>query len=243
VRARWTLLACIGIAAVAILGLLLAGSQTVAVRSFVLRTPNMEPVAQLHSGQRVCEGPVTSPQPIQAVGVWGGSVIGLSRLRIDVSDASTGGPLASGRIAATAPGEYAARLDTTVPSAQQLRICVVGELNTFSLEGSPAQQPDVVMTGPNRGLEFSLVLLNNQRSLLGSLSTAFPRASLWHPSWVGSWTFWLLAIALLGSFGAGVVAVVSAASADEDDGDRPVVGEPGLQVRSDPGQDRPQPVR
>ena len=66
------------------------------------------------------------------------------------------------------------------------------------------------------GEKFSLALLSDgDRSLLGSLPTAFSRASLWRPSWVGAWTFWVLAIALLATFGLAVVAVISAAGDDD----------------------------
>ncbi|HET9125832.1 MAG TPA: hypothetical protein VFN65_13210, partial [Solirubrobacteraceae bacterium] len=47
------------------------------------------------------------------------------------------------------------------------------------------------------GTQFALVL-TRRATFLGSLGTAFSRASLFKPSWVGAWTFWLL-LALLGS--------------------------------------------
>ena len=128
-----------------------------------------------------------------------------------------------------------------------MRICLTDDVSTFSLAGSAVSAPTVSATGVATGQRFSLVLLTDGGSLLGSLSTAFSRASLWHPSWVGSWTFWLLAIALLAAFGVGVSAVVSAAAADDED--RPVSDPdpdgdvpPSADGRSKAGQDRPQPV-
>lgn len=218
VIARRSLVACIAIAVIVLVALVIAGSGSVNRREFVLRSADAAPVALLRPSQQVCEGPVTAQHQIQSVGIWGGSVIGLSTLKVEVQDASTQRPLATGHIAATAPGEYVARLDRAVAGGRPLRVCVVGQQNTFSLLGSGAVQPNVVMTGKNGGLEFSLVLLNDRRSLLSSLGTAFSRASLFRPSWVGSWTFWVLAAALLGTFGLGVVAVVAAASTDEGEG-------------------------
>ncbi len=92
------------------------------------------------------------------------------------------------------------------------------------------------------GQRFSLVLLSDgSRSLLGSLSLAFSRASLWRLSWVGPWTFWVLAIALLMAFGLVVAAVVRAA---DDDGPPPPPPSDGQvdDLPSDPRENRPQPV-
>jgi hypothetical protein len=209
-------IACTALAVIALIALLTAGLRNVQRREVVLRAPDAAQVAQLRPSQYVCEGPVTAQAQIQSVGIWGSPLTGLSKLRVDVQDASTRRSLATGQIAATAPGENVARLDRAAPGGRPLTVCVIGNLNTFSLLGSPAQDPNVVMSGKTPGLEFSLVLLNDRHSLLSSLATAFSRASLFRPSWVGAWTFWVLAAALLGAFGLGVMAVVTAASADED---------------------------
>jgi hypothetical protein len=250
VRRSW--LWCAGIAVITLIVLGISGARGLMVREFSNRIPDQASVALLRPTQQVCEGPVTSPRQTQGVGIWGGSVIGSARLTVTVQDAVTRQELAVGRIGATAPTEYIARLDHTVPGGRPLRICLVGSLNTFSLLGGPAASRSAAMTGRKPGAEFSLALLNDDRSLLGSLSTAFSRASLFRPAWVGSWTFWLLACALLAAFGLGVAAVTSAASADGDEdgrgdgrGDDPDgedVPPPSPDPRSEAGQDRPQTV-
>jgi hypothetical protein len=202
------------------------------VREFALRAPDQSAVAILRPLQVVCEGPVASPAETRGVGIFGGSVLGVAVLAIDVRDATTRMRLASGQIDATAPGEYVARLSRPVAAGRPLKVCVVDILNTFSLSGSAAVDPNVQVSGAAPGSEFSLVL-DNSRSFLGSLSIAFSRASLWRASWVGSWTFWVLAFALLGTFALGVLAVMSADSADQGR-DEPT----GLQL----GQDRAEPV-
>lgn len=230
IRPGWRI--CALLALVVVIGLLVAGSRNVTIREVALRVPNQDAVALLgSSAPTVCEGPVTSPGPIRGVGIWGGSALGVAVVGVDVRDARTQMHVASGQIDATAPGEYVARLSRPVAAHRPLTICVAGILNTFSLSGGPTETPNVTMTGANHGLQFSLVL-DNSRSLLGSLSTAFSRASLWRPSWVGSWTFWVLTFGVLGTFGLAVVAVMSADASDED------------RERSDlqPGEDRPQPV-
>jgi hypothetical protein len=135
--------------------------------------------------------------------------VGTARLTVVAQDAATRRPLASGPVTAgVAAGEYRAHLNRTIPAGRPLRICLNQVLNTFSVLGFQARPAP----------EFSLALLSNRGSLLGALPTAFSRASLWRPSWVGSWTFWVLAIALLATFGMGVAAVASAASSDEENG-------------------------
>jgi hypothetical protein len=235
IRPGWLVCAALAVAAVA--GLLVAGSRSLMVRQFDLRVPNQDAVAVLHPSQTVCQGPIASPGQTSGVGIWGGSALGVAVVGIDVRDARTQMHLASGQIEATASQGYVAKLSRPLPPDRPLTICVTGILNTFVLAGGPAAAPHVTMTGPKRGLQFSLAL-EKRSSILGALSTAFSRASLWRPSWVGSWTFWLLAFALLGTFGLAVVTVVSADSddprGDDDPGrDRPV---------SESGEDRPQPV-
>jgi hypothetical protein len=213
-------LALIGPAVIAVVALLVAGSQGLAVRTLALGAPNQVTVALLHPSTRVCEGPATSPGSIRGVGVWGTYTGGSVRLTVDVQDAGTRKVLASGELEATTQeNQYTARLARAVPGGRSLRICLTGGLGAFSLAVSPAVHPNVVMTGKGPAQEFSLVLLSDgRRSLLSSLPTAFSRAALFRPSWVGSWTFWLLAIALLAMFGLGAAAVASAAAADEDEG-------------------------
>ena len=111
--------------------------------------------------------------------------------------------------------EWTARLSRTVGGGQPLVVCVTDDRGAFSLFGSATVNNTVVMIGQGQGQQFSLLLLSpDNRSFFGSLGTAFSRASLWRPSWVGRWTFWLLAAGLLAAFGLGVAAVAGAASAD-----------------------------
>jgi hypothetical protein len=210
-------LACIGFSGLAVVGLLIAASRGVHLREFALRSPDQRSVALLRPSQQVCEGPVSSPQRVESVGIWGSSPVGAAGLTVEVQGASTRRLLASARIgASTATGELVAALSRPIPAARPLRICLVGDLNTFSVAGSAAQYPNVIMMGRQPGLEFSLVLLGQRQSLLSALPTAFSRASLFHLSWVGRWTFWVLGIGLLATFGLIVVAVADAADSDDD---------------------------
>jgi hypothetical protein len=247
---RRALLPGVACAVLALIGLLISGSRPLAVRTATADAPNQSTIAELHPGQRVCEGPLTSQGQARSVAIWGASAGGVARLTVTVEDAATHTVLASGPLQAIPlETDWTARLARAVPGGRPLRVCLTEDTSVFSLSGSAASAPTVSETGIATGQRFSLILLSDgDQSLLGSLSTAFDRASLWRPSWVGSWTFWLLAIALLAAFGVGVSAVVSAASADlpeagapddgRPDGDAP----PSADGDSETSQDRSQPV-
>jgi hypothetical protein len=212
------MLVFIALAALTLVALLTAGSSTLAVRTFALDSPNQFPVAVVGHSEHICEGPVISRGPAQAVEIWGTAVGAPAQITVDVKDASSGERLAAGQLDATSvPNAYTARLDVAVAGGRPLRVCLVADAGSLTLLGSPAVRPDVTLTGGKPGLEYSLVLLNDTgQSLLGSLGRAFSRASLFRPTWMGSWTFWLLAAALLGTAAFGAVAIGAAAGADSD---------------------------
>jgi hypothetical protein len=205
-----------GLSVILVIALIVSASGNVMRRDFVLRAPDQGAVALLRAPHRVCQGPIMAGASTQGVAIWGGSVVGPARVTVDVEDARSGASLATGHITATGTGQYVADLARSVPAGRRLRVCLTTTLNTFELLGAPAADPHVVMTGPKRGLEFSLALLNDRHSLLGSLSTAFSRAALFKPSWVGGWTFWVLTVALLATFGLAGFAIATAASDDEE---------------------------
>lgn len=246
---RWVLLPATAGTVIALAGLLIAGSRHLTVRTASAEAPNQFTIATLRPGHAVCEGPIISQGPARGVGIWGSAAGTTARLTITVKNAATHEILASGSLHAVAQeGEWTARLARDVPGGHPVQICLTENVGAFSLAGSASSDAHVTVTGIPTGQRFSLVLLSDgNQSLLGSLSLAFSRASLWRPSWVGPWTFWVLAVALLATFGLAVVAVVSAAG--EDDGPpppadpsdpEPPAGSAG--GRSETRQDRPQPV-
>jgi hypothetical protein len=199
---------------VIVIALVVSGLRTGDVRSFALRVPSATPIATVRGQRPVCEGPVISGQKVSAVGVFGSPVRAGTKLHITVRDAA-GRSLATGRKAAiAAPTEDLVSLDHTIAPGTPLRVCVQATGAPFSLEGGVAAAARVRMTpGPGTN-QFSLVL-DHRGSFLGSLPTAFSRAAVFRPDWVGSWTFWLLMAALAATFGLGGIAVVRAAQEDE----------------------------
>lgn len=205
------------LAVIVLVALFMSSTRALMVREFSIRTPDQETVAVLSPSRSLCEGPIISPSQIQAVSIWGGAVTGSAQVALEVKDAGTNRRLAHGYFLASGTGEYVTDLSRTVPGGRPLRICLVDARNSFSVRGSFAADREAIMSSKNHGQQFSLSLLKDSPSLLASLRLAFSRAALWRPSWVGPWTFWGLAIALLATFGLGAIAVASAGSAEDDD--------------------------
>jgi hypothetical protein len=215
-RLRSSLLVSVALGLLAIVALLLAASRQMPVRSYDLNAPNQTPVGTLRPGGRVCEGPVIPAADTRVVAIWGQSTSPSATVRIEVEDARTRRLLAARRVVAgSVPNAAVARLGSDIPARQPLTICVADEAGGFSLWGSAASHPGIVMTGTS-GSEFSLVLISAAtHTFVGSLGLAFSRAALWRPSWVGPWTYWVFLFALLALFGVSALAIARASTEDE----------------------------
>ena len=219
IRRHRTWLALVAVAVLAVAALFVAGSGGQPIRAYALDVPNMSVVAAVHPPEQACEGPIASHYAFQAVGVWTESPRAFGVDTVVVEAATNHQVLASsGRmIVGPSQTEQTPRLSRPVPADRSIVVCVQAQRNRIAVWGSQAAQPGVTATGVPAGQQFSLVLLTDpgNGSLLSWLPTAFGRAALWHPSWVGTWTFWLLAAALVAAFGVGVIAVIAAALADD----------------------------
>jgi hypothetical protein len=209
-RRRPLLVLAIAAAAV-IAGLIVAGLQTIPVRTYSLRQPDVGPVASLRPGHSACEGPVTSTVAARGVGIFGRAVSG--RPTVEVRARSASRTLATGELAVDRSGESVVPLNRPIPAGRAVHVCVSATGGVFSLVGDGSQVRGLTARGVSPGTQFSLVL-TRPATFLGSLQTAFSRAAVFKPSWVGAWTFWLL-LALLGC--TVVVAGVAVARAAEDD--------------------------
>jgi hypothetical protein len=229
-RRTWLLLVALPLCA--LIALVISATQPMQIRVYALGAPNGGPAATLARGQQACEGPIHVPAKIGGARVWGNGVGASSQLEVSVRNAITGRPLADGQMTAPPePGSDDAVLYGSVPTGSIVRICVtdVGPV-PFSLLGSPPTHPQILMSldGKVTFAEFSLVFLGGSRkSFLAALPTAFSRAALFRFSWVGPWTFWVLAVALLGTIASCAWAVAAAARADS-----PMEAEPKTDVEA-----------
>ena len=206
-------------AAIGVVVLLVLGLHDERSRAFSLEAPNLQPVAVLAPRQSACEGPVISTAPVDAVRVWGAAAG--SPTALDVYATAGGKLLSSGRIGvSTMPNSYTSVLSGSIPGDRAISVCLSnGGPAPFSLLGSPSVNPAVqMMVASKRSpLQFSLVLLAPPASSLSLIPTAFSRASLFRPSWVGVWTFWALLAGLILAVVMAGLAIGAAAGADARD--------------------------
>ncbi len=201
--------------------LLLAGATDGRSTSFSLDVPNVVDAAILNPGQEACERPVVTTSSFGGLRAWAQAGIATgAALGVSVRDAEDERVIARGRLAVTSvtPGAYTATLSSTVPSGRRVAVCLRSEgPSRVALLGSTPVTGSVGLTaaGKREPLELSLVFERAKpRSLLSLVPTIFDRAALFRPSWVGAWTFWVLAFALLAAVVLGGAAVSRAARAD-----------------------------
>jgi hypothetical protein len=116
--------------------------------------------------------------------------------------------------------QFTAKLRSTVAGDQRVTVCVSDRGGELKLRGSTSGYSGVSIAGSQPLRAFAMVALEpEQHSLLGSLGLAFSRASLFRPSWVRPWTFWILLILLLGTLPLAAVAIASAMRSESNDGD------------------------
>jgi hypothetical protein len=203
------------IALIVVVALAVAGLSNMFARSFTLQVPNISTAGQLEHSKRLCEGPISATGgAFRQAQVFGAATSPIARAEVRVSEAGSGRVLGAGTFQATpTPGIFTVTFPRPISDASPVRVCVISRSGAFAIQGSTAYHRSVKMgrTASN----FSLSL-GNEKSPLAALGTVFSRAAVLKLSWVGAWTFWLLAAALLGCFGLGVIAVARAAADDVD---------------------------
>jgi len=196
-------------------GLLVAGLQTIQGRTYSVRVPDSGIAGTASPSHRLCEGPVQTPSRASGAGVF---VVGASgRPRVTVTIFSGGRLIASGsRRPNPTVREQIVVLDQPIPAQRPVQVCVGASGGTLTVYGAGAQAPAVVTHGVAAGMQFSFVL-THPTTLIGALPQAFSRAAIFRPSWVGSWTFWLLFALLAGTVALAGIALTGALDEPEVD--------------------------
>ncbi len=171
-------------------------------RVFSVGIPNVGPIALLSRHDTGCEGPIRTGASFDALELWAETSKGQGSLAVTVRTPSSHRALATGLVSSDPTGgPFSTNLSHTVPAGSSIAICfsnpsaVPSELLGSGAPG-PAQQ--LIVGGKPTGLSPSLVMLQRPpRSYLSMVSTVFTRAALFRPGWVGVWTYWALATALL----------------------------------------------
>jgi hypothetical protein len=227
-------------ALVMLAALLIAGLARTDQRVYAAGVPDTQFVATLSHGQRVCEGPIQTGTSFGSVGIFGNPYLGPASIRIDVQAHGTHRILGSAVKLANVENEFILPLNRRIAGRQKVDVCVRGLLGTFQLLGNSSLSPSMSLLNQSNAA-FSLLLVNQHQTLLGALPDAFSRAALFKLSWLGSWTFWVLAALLLAAVGGAGYALVAAD--EDDDPPRADNGPPGDGENHDPsGSDGEQPT-
>lgn len=210
-------------ALLALAALLAAGLRDNPVRAYAVGVPSVRRVAVARPHHQVCEGLIRSQYAFRGVALWGKYVSGTPLVRITATRTGRKALISEGLIEpspAGGDGQFTATLRSPVAGGLSVSVCVSDPGGELKLHGSTSGYTGVAIPGSEPLKAFSMVLLEpEQHSLLGSLSLAFSRASLFRPSWVGTWTFWALLVALLGTVPLAAIAISSAIRAEADESD------------------------
>ncbi len=189
--------------------------------------PGPTVVGALRPGQQACQGPIRTLGPIGYVTSWVTPVSGPGpALTVAVRDAGSGQTLGSSRVSPGYVGASApeALLDHVVPAGRTVSVCLRSEgPGVVKLIGnkSNTRSGHLVIAGQLQQESLALYFLRaHPVSLLSQIPVIFRRAALFRPGWVGSWTFWVLAALLLGTFGLTLFAVAQAEREDARSSER-----------------------
>jgi hypothetical protein len=235
VNARLTLIVAVIVGGLGLAGLLLASLSHQQPTAFSVNLPAGQLTAPVGSGQQACQGPVRASSAFGGVRLWvwpvshqtpglmvqvrdrAGNVVPAT-MRTDEVPPAPRTPAGDILSLYPTPTSRTALLTRPIAPGQDVTVCVrnLGP-GTASLMGAPANglSGRFRVAGRPRFIAMSLLFLRpHSRSLLSLLPTAFRRAALFRPTWVGAWTFWMLGLGLLLGFGLAAAAVVLAVRAD-----------------------------
>jgi hypothetical protein len=212
------LVACV---AAGVLSLALVAGRDRRSLAFTLDVPAAD-VLVVQPGQQLCQARIDRQTGFDTVSIdYGTFGRPGPRMAITVADSSTGRTLARGVL----PPGYAdnhpalTRVSPALPAGAPIDVCA---RNTGSqrvaLYGAPdwANVTSTGTTGRHGRYLFHDIaitfLRSHPRSVLSSVPDIFRRAAIFHPGWVGAWTFWLLLAAVVLAVPALLVRALGAAA-------------------------------
>jgi hypothetical protein len=207
------------LAFVVVILLVVAGLVRIPVRTFALRVQDSTSIGGISGGRVACEGPIRSPTAARGVGIFGAP--NTSRPTTLSATVRTDGDriLATGHSTASSNDtQQQIPLDRQLPANRPVRICIRATPGSFSLLGGAAQAPGVSASGVAAATQFSLVL-TRPATFFDGLQTAFSRAAIFRPDWIGAWTFWLLLAVLACALAVAAIAVIAATREDDPEPD------------------------
>jgi len=189
--------------------------------AFTLGVAPTQVAVALEPGQEACQEPIAVPAEFDAVEMIIGSYfLPGPKLAVEVRDAATGAMLTSGRLAAGYPDNSTQSVPVgPVSAGRRIAVCVRNEGGRrAALYGGialAARGSEVRVDGHPVDADVTLVFRRQRpSSLLALVPDLARRATLFHPGWVGAWTFWVLGGALI--FVVPLLLAASLTSAERD---------------------------
>jgi hypothetical protein len=194
--------------------------------AFSLAVRASEPGVEVRPGQEACQRDIDVEEPFDSVTILPAAFYHpVPRLQVSVLDRASHRTIATGRLPDGHPENKATtiRLRPAIPKGRRVDVCFrnVGAWRVALFSGPGGDDEQSFGTRDGRFLESDIVIdfvRSKPRTTLSMIPDIFRRAALFHPSWVGAWTFWVLAAVLVLGVPAALVPAVRAAVEDERSG-------------------------
>jgi hypothetical protein len=223
-------------AGVAVIGLLLVGARDERELAFTLGVRPGLVAAALAPGDSVCQAPVNVSAEFTSVRFQMGTNSFGSRMEVSVRSMRSGQQLAHGSLSGGNPRVAQQGVSVgEVRDSQRVEVCLQNAgKRTVTLYGNSAEAAagtDARMGGHVLAADLTLIFLRDEpRSLLSLVPAVFERASVFRPSWVGPWTFWILSAFLFA--GVPFLLALALARALPEDVPAPIGSDEGGSARS-----------
>ena len=190
---------------VGVLGLLIAAVTDKRHLAFSLAVRASQPGILLQPKQSVCQSDIDVEEPFDEVSLLLATYFQPGpRLELRVTDTRTARLLALGVLPDGYPdGKVSvAKLRGTVPAGGRATLCIrnAGTRKVAMFSGPYSDNEPSTGAVDGRYIAYDLLVefvRSKPRSTLDLIPDVFQRASLFHPAWVGAWTFWVLSGLLL----------------------------------------------
>jgi hypothetical protein len=189
--------------------------------AFSLAVRPSEPGVVVYPGHEACQRDIDVEEPFDSVTILPAAYFKpVPRLELRVVDRASGRRIAAGLLPLGHPENRPTtiRLDTGVPKRRRVDVCFrnAGAWKVALFSGPATDNEPSFGTLDGHFIASDILIdfvRSKPRSTLSLIPDIFRRAALFHPAWVGAWTFWLLAAVLLVAVPAALVCAVRAATA------------------------------
>ena len=218
-------IAVLAACAAGVLVVLLAAATDERHLAFSLGVRPSEPGVEALPGQEACQRDVDVEEPFDALTILPAAFFHpVPRLAVRVVDRASGARVAGALLGDGHPENKPTtiRLDRKVPRGARVDVCFrnVGawKLAFFSGPGSDNEPSFGTLDGRYIRSDILIDFVRSRpRTTLAMIPDIFRRATLFHPRWVGAWTFWLLSAVLVLLVPLALAAAARAAARGEPD--------------------------